>query len=521
MEVGWNDGDIDDLLDRMLQQNAQDHSNSHRPDAAGGLLPNIWSRGADIDVKIEDGVQTLQARTFTDVLANMAGDLTGSGPGAEANSAGALPLSSGSMGGAGAGSSRGGVDGVPPGSAPAWPGGALGNDGSAQGGSTFAGGMGERALSMPDLSYGESSAQQVDSPGNAKARGRNAARPGSKEVHAQRLQQRKTRRREKDRIEEMQATLEELAVEKDKLARHNAGLQAELGADEEELRKLRAAEESALPALADEELAVRFGGDVTLTARGTPVTLSPDQIRAMTREELTDWWRLYVRTLAGLLEAAEGAPGAQPPPDVLQQVQQLQREALFLHIRAAVTNANSVKHFVANGVVDPSASVPEAPCTPAAWWPIAKALDLSQAQRTQLSALWVSFEARVARVLAARRHLHQRIGATMPNGYMGRDFAVNFLKAQLWLPRWPGAHEAMDALKFNLRQEHIVIYDFVSNFHQILTPLQNARCIVRSYPYVPDSAAIATCVAARCGAQSARERLKVKREAPPLAQPQL
>lgn len=172
----------------------------------------------------------------------------------------------------------------------------------------------------------------------------------------------------------------------------------------------------------------------------------------MTREELTDWWRLYVRTLAGLLEAAEGAPGAQPPPNVLQQVQQLQREALFLHIRcaralararpaagcpvrsqqccracfanlacamaahlqcplptalawhravwwagagiawawcvvvwqsvaeqphpsgawrrAAVTNATSVKHFVANGVVDPAANVPEAPCTPAAWWPV-------------------------------------------------------------------------------------------------------------------------------------------------------
>ena len=52
---------------------------------------------------------------------------------------------------------------------------------------------------------------------------------------------------------------------------------------------------------------------------------------------------------------------------------------------------------------------------------------------------------------------------------------------------------------------------------QILTPLQNARCIVRSYPYVPDSAAIATCVAARCGSGSARERLRVKREAAPVS----
>lgn len=47
---------------------------------------------------------------------------------------------------------------------------------------------------------------------------------------------------------------------------------------------------------------------------------------------------------------------------------------------------------------------------------------------------------------------------------------------------------------------------------QILTPVQNARCIVRAYPYVPDSAALATCLAARCGCQSARERLSVKRQ---------
>ncbi len=55
MEVGWNDGDIDDLLDRMLQQNAQDQSHTARPSAGGELLPNIWSPPSDIDVKIEVG----------------------------------------------------------------------------------------------------------------------------------------------------------------------------------------------------------------------------------------------------------------------------------------------------------------------------------------------------------------------------------------------------------------------------------------------------------------------------------
>ena len=32
------------------------------------------------------------------------------------------------------------------------------------------------------------------------------------------------------------------------------------------------------------------------------------------------------------------------------------------------------------------------------------------------------------------------------------------------------AHEGMDALVFNLRQEHVVICDFVSTFHQVPAP---------------------------------------------------
>ena len=47
---------------------------------------------------------------------------------------------------------------------------------------------------------------------------------------------------------------------------------------------------------------------------------------------------------------------------------------------------------------------------------------------------------------------------------------------------------------------------------QILTPMQNARCIVRAYPFVPDSAALAACLAARCGCQGAKERLSIKRQ---------
>ena len=56
-------------------------------------------------------------------------------------------------------------------------------------------------------------------------------------------------------------------------------VRAEVQAAVEELRGLRAAEESALTALADEELAARFNGDVTLTVRDNAVTvLSPEQV---------------------------------------------------------------------------------------------------------------------------------------------------------------------------------------------------------------------------------------------------
>lgn len=58
----------------------------------------------------------------------------------------------------------------------------------------------------------------------------------------------------------------------------------------EELRGLRAAEESALTALADEELAARFNGDVTLTVRDDAVTvLSPEQV-TLSRQGLG--WKL-------------------------------------------------------------------------------------------------------------------------------------------------------------------------------------------------------------------------------------
>ena len=58
------------------------------------------------------------------------------------------------------------------------------------------------------------------------------------------------------------------------------------------------------------------------------------QIRALTREELAEWWKLYVAALDKQLSAADGAaPDTAPAPDAASQLAMLQREALSLLTR--------------------------------------------------------------------------------------------------------------------------------------------------------------------------------------------
>lgn len=62
---------------------------------------------------------------------------------------------------------------------------------------------------------------------------------------------------------------------------------------------------------------------------------------------------------------------------------------------------------------------------------------------------------KLAGLVAARAEIHTAIAATMPMGTMARDFAIQFLAAQ----------DCMDALKRNLRSEHVLIHEFLSTFY--------------------------------------------------------
>ena len=40
------------------------------------------------------------------------------------------------------------------------------------------------------------------------------------------------------------------------------------------------------------------------------------------------------------------------------------------------------------------------------------------------------------------------------------------------------AHEAMDALKDNLREEHVIVYDYLTSFHQASYSMQGSIMLV-------------------------------------------
>ena len=68
---------------------------------------------------------------------------------------------------------------------------------------------------------------------------------------------------------------------------------------------------------------------------------------------------------------------------------------------------------------------------------IAKTLELDAAQSAAVASLWGGYEAQLSRVLEARVAIHRRISATMPNGYMGRDFAVKNFRVRAPHPQAP------------------------------------------------------------------------------------
>ncbi|KAK9813763.1 hypothetical protein WJX73_007981 [Symbiochloris irregularis] len=309
--------------------------------------------------------------------------------------------------------------------------------------------------------------------------------------------QRNFRKRQKEKIEDLQSQLKQLTGEREALASRNRMLESACDMREEVLRRHR--ERVAAGTEAEEDdLARSFAGSVTLTLRqDDEVTLSPEQIKKMTDRDLARYWAQYVKELAVLLVGLEGR--AQPPTPIVERIRGLVlQELLFLYIRVALTNMTSVKRFVATAKIE-EVRVSLGTEGIGRWRDVVDAMALTHAQRKSIVALWRSFHAQLPQLVSARRDIHSGFAATIPSGLEGRDLAVQYLKAG----------ELMDQLKKNLRQEHVLIHEFLSTFYaQKLNPIQMARCVVTAFPYYPDIPAITLWVAADYGVQDAIQTLR-------------
>ncbi|MCJ1422317.1 hypothetical protein MMC29_000197 [Sticta canariensis] len=127
------------------------------------------------------------------------------------------------------------------------------------------------------------------------------------------------------------------------------------------------------------------------------------------------------------------------------------------------------------------------------WREVVDSMALTPDQRGSIVELWHSFHAQLPPVVDARRDLHAAIAATIPSGLEARELAIQYVKAD----------ELMEALKKNLRQEHVLIHEFLLNFYE-----QMARCVVKAFPYYPDIPAITLWIAADHGIQDAAQALK-------------
>ncbi|KAK9814332.1 hypothetical protein WJX72_004099 [[Myrmecia] bisecta] len=341
------------------------------------------------------------------------------------------------------------------------------------------------------------------------ARKADKSKPGSKASKQQRtleLQeknrkaQRRFRERQKNKVLELEGMVAELQAKVQELTDTKSGLESRvnilvrvLQMRDEQIEHMRAKQQSQV--MKDEvDITEIFKDNLTLTVReDQALTLTPEQVKAMTRTDLVLIWKEYVKQLAICLAEVEETPES----PALERIKQLTNESTILVMRTGICNPVMSKSFVASQLEGMRATEDEE--NPDMWLPVARSLNLSPQQREDLGQLRRLFLQKMAAIVAARGEIHGELLAAMPKTVGSRHTALQFLKA----------HDSIDRLKRNLREEHVLKLDWISTvFKHMLTPVQVARCMVQAYPWCPDTLAICSWVAAEDGDASAIPSIK-------------
>ncbi|CAL5218481.1 g167 [Coccomyxa viridis] len=205
--------------------------------------------------------------------------------------------------------------------------------------------------------------------------------------------------------------------------------------------------------------------------------MSIDAIKALTPRELILLYERYVEQLRRclLLEASE-----QPNANASMGVVKLANEISTLLLRSWALNPVLMRQLFQqlNGTDR---------VTQAVYARVADMLEMSMEQRLNFVAVNKTFQARRKVLLDQRQSIYGLMQRPTTRYNNAEDIIVEFLKA----------HDAMNTLKSNLRQEHWESLSWASTCHQLLTPWQMATLLVETHPQWYDLCALSNALEER------------------------
>ncbi|KAK9905590.1 hypothetical protein WJX75_002604 [Coccomyxa subellipsoidea] len=312
--------------------------------------------------------------------------------------------------------------------------------------------------------------------------------------------QQRFRDRQKAKLKEAEDAAEELRVKLDGVMREKAALEAQLleftqtlAQRDELIAQLRTGREAA--GAAGECPVARFPCNVTLSVYPNQhILLTQADVIKLRREDLVAIWKEYVNALSNLLPSGH----VQLSESAAQTVTVLTQEATQLMLCVADSSPAMFKNFAACKL-DADSSNDYGEDSLQLWGAVTGFLQLTPKQRKELVALRVACLSTLSDVIDERNNIHAFLTAAMPAAVGARHTAAQYLKA----------HEGIEQLKMNLKKEHDLKVDWMTAVYcNVLEPVQVARAIVQSYPWAPDTMAVAAVVAAEGGDTEALTHLR-------------
>jgi hypothetical protein len=309
-----------------------------------------------------------------------------------------------------------------------------------------------------------------------------------------RMAQRRFRERQKAKVAELEARVAEQQQGMGLLLQDKSALESRvqlllrvLQMRDEEIERLRTAPQAAA---SEDSISETFKDTLHLEVKeGQELTVTPQQIKSMSREGLIKIWKEYVNELGACLVELDNNPGE---THLQERVARMINDVTILVMRVAITNPTVTKAFVACKLEETCNDYAED--SPEMWLNVARSLSLSQEQKHNLAQLRRLFTSKMSAIVEQRKLIHQDLLAATPAAIGARHTAIQYLKAS----------ETIERLKKNLREEHVLKLDWISTiFKHMMTPVQVARMIVQSFPFSPDTVAMACWVAAEDGDQDA------------------